>query len=257
MKRFSLLPALTLTFALIATTGCNNTDSKSSDKSSKSNESIQSSQSVQTTQDQIPLSGKVIETMDGGNYTFMNIEHNGRTTWVATGRINVMIGQDISLKPGTTMTNFESKTLNRTFETIVFSGGPIDGFSGPLLENKPVDKSQVQSAITEPISVDKATGADAYTVSELYEKVASLENKRVVIRGKVVKFSPGIMGKNWIHIQDGSGDSSAGTHDIVVTSQETTSLGEVITINGILYKDKDFGSGYNFAVIVEEASILK
>ena len=234
MKRFSLLPALILTFTLIATTGCNNTDSNSSDKSSKSNESIQSSQSVQATQAQIPLSGKVIETMDGGNYTFMNIEHNGRTTWVATGRMKVMIGQDISLKPGMTMTNFESKTLNRTFETIVFSAGP-----------------------TEPISIDKATGADAYTVSELYEKVASLENKRVVIRGKVVKFSPGIMGKNWVHIQDGSGDSSAGTHDIVVTSQETTSLGEVITMNGTLYKDKDFGSGYNFAVIVEEASILK
>ena len=74
MKRFSLLPALTLTFALIATTGCNNTDSKSSNKSSKSNESNQSSQSVQATHAQIPLSGKVIETMDGGNYTFMNIE---------------------------------------------------------------------------------------------------------------------------------------------------------------------------------------
>jgi len=257
MKRFSLLPALILTCALIAISGCNNTDSKSSDKSSKSSESLQSNQSLQSTQAQIPLAGKIIETMDGGNYTFMNIEHNGRTTWVATSRMNVMIGQDISLKPGMTMTNFESKTLNRTFESIIFSGGPTDDFSGPLLMNKPADDSQVQSAVTEPISVEKATGSDAYTVSDLYEKMASLENKRVVIRGKVVKFSPNIMGKNWIHIQDGSGDSSAGTNDLVVTSQDITSLGEVITIQGTLYKDKDFGSGYNFAVIVEEARILK
>ena len=257
MKRFPLLSALILTCIIIASVGCTNTDSKRSDESSKSSESFQSPQSLQTKQAQMPLAGKVVETMDSGNYTFVNIDHNGRTTWAATPRMNVMIGQDISLKPGMTMTNFESKTLNRTFETIVFSGGPIDGFSGPLLTNKPVDKSQVQSAITEPISVDKATGADAYTVSELYDKIASLENKRVVIRGKVVKFSPNIMGKNWIHVQDGSGDSSAGTNDLVVTSQEVTSLGEVITIQGTLYKDKDFGSGYNFAVIVEEASILK
>jgi hypothetical protein len=254
MKRFSQVSALILTCALIISTGCTNTESRTSDESSKPSES---SQSFQTQQTQIPLGGKIVETMDSGNYTIMNIEHNGRTTWVAAPRMNVMIGQDISLKPGMTMTNFESKALNRTFESIVFSSGPIDDFSGSLLTNKTVDKSQVKSAITEPINVDKATGSDAYTVSELYEKIASLDNKEVVIRGKVVKFSPNIMGKNWIHIQDGSGDSSAGTNDLVVTLQEITSLGEVIRVKGTLYKDKDFGSGYNFAVIMEEASILK
>jgi len=257
MKRFPLLSALIIICVITAFAGCKNTESTKSGESSKSRESFQSPQSLQATQDKIPLAGKIVETMDSGNYTFVNIEHNGRTTWVATPRMNVMIGQDISLKPGMTMTNFESKTLNRTFATIIFSSGVIDDYTGPILTDKPVDKSQVQSAVTEPIRVDKATGPDAYTVSELYEKIASLENKSVVIRGKVVKFSPGIMGKNWIHIQDGSGDSAAGTHDLVVTSQETTSLGEVITIQGTLYKDKDFGSGYNFAVIVEEAGILK
>ena len=110
-------------------------------------------------------------------------------------------------------------------------------------------------ATSEPIKVEKAKGADAYTVSEAYEKAGKLDKKAVVVRGKVVKVSKGIMGKNWVHLRDGSGDPGKGTNNLVVTTQDDPKIGDVVTAKGTLYKDKDFGSGYKYQVIVEEATV--
>jgi hypothetical protein len=110
-------------------------------------------------------------------------------------------------------------------------------------------------ATSEPIKVEKAKGADAYTVSETYEKAGKLDKKTVSVRGKVVKVSKGIMGKNWVHLQDGSGDAGKGTNNLVVTSQDAPKVGDVVTAKGTLYKDKDFGAGYLYKVIVEEATV--
>jgi len=110
-------------------------------------------------------------------------------------------------------------------------------------------------ASSEPIKVGKAKGADAYSVSETYEKAGTLDKKTVVVRGKVVKVSRGIMGKNWVHLRDGSGDATKGTNNLVFTSQDVPKVGDVVTARGTLYKDKDFGAGYKYKVIVEEATI--
>ena len=110
-------------------------------------------------------------------------------------------------------------------------------------------------ATIEPIKVEKAKGADACTVSEAYEKAGNLDKKTVVVRGKVVKVSMGIMGKNWIHLRDGSGDPAKGTNDLVATTQDVPKVGDVVTAKGTLYKDKDFGSGYKYRVIVEKATV--
>lgn len=110
-------------------------------------------------------------------------------------------------------------------------------------------------AASGPIKVEKAKGADGYTVSETYEKAGKLDKNTVVVRGKVVKMSKGIMGKNWVHLQDGSGDQGKGTNDLVVTTQDVPKIGDVVTAKGTLYKDKDFGAGYKYKVIVEEATV--
>jgi hypothetical protein len=107
------------------------------------------------------------------------------------------------------------------------------------------------------VKVEKATGQDAYTIAEVYEKKSGLCNNKVFVRGKVVKVLPKIMGKNWIHLQDGSGDEKKGNYDLVVTSQDMPSVGDVITVSGTVYTDKDFGAGYKYNVIVEEAIITK
>jgi hypothetical protein len=202
------------------------------------------------------LSGKVVETMNAGGYTYVSIEKDGKKTWVAVQRMEIVVGQDISFQPGMVMNNFTSKTLNRTFETIVFSSGAI-GQQGQKSVDKTTGHKKGKASTNTTNEVKKASGPDAYTVAELHEKSTELDKKAVVIRGQVVKFSPNIMGKNWIHIQDGSGNPSKGTNDILVTSQDVLSVGDIVTVKGTLFKDKDFGSGYKYAVIVEQASIKK
>ena len=110
-------------------------------------------------------------------------------------------------------------------------------------------------ATSEQIKVEKAKGADAVNVAETYEKAEKLDKKTVVVRGKVVKVSKGIMGKNWVHLRDGSGDPGMGTNNLVVTTQDVPKVGDVVTAKGILSKDKDFGAGYKYKVIVEEATV--
>jgi hypothetical protein len=110
------------------------------------------------------------------------------------------------------------------------------------------------AAPSEPIKVEKAKGADAYTVAEVYEKVAKLDKKTVVVRGKVVKVSKMIMDRNWVHLRDGSGDAAQGTNNLVFTGKDAPKVGDVVTAKGTLYKDKDFGAGYLYKAIVEEST---
>jgi hypothetical protein len=205
------------------------------------------------------LSGKVVETMNAGGYTYVRLEKNGKKTWIAVPQMKASVGQQMAFQPGQEMTNFTSKTLNRTFESIIFSSGPAvpqKGASDKTASAKaPGSKAAVVES-NEKISLEKAAGPGAYTVGEIYAKRASLDKKTAVVRGKVVKVSKGIMGKNWIHIQDGTGDSGKGTRDLVVTTaMDAAAVGDEVTVKGTIYKDKDFGAGYKYAVIIEEATI--
>jgi hypothetical protein len=107
------------------------------------------------------------------------------------------------------------------------------------------------------LKVEKSTARNGYTVEELFAKGASLNKKKVTVKGQVVKVNPDIMGRNWLHIQDGTGDSAKNTHDLVVTSSDIAEKGAIISIEGILAADKDFGFGYRYDVIVEDAVLMK
>jgi predicted GTPase len=109
----------------------------------------------------------------------------------------------------------------------------------------------------ELVKVEKAAGPDAYTVSEIHEKVAALNEKTAVVKGQVIKVSSGILGKNWIHLQDGTGDASLGTNKLVTTSDDLPAVGDVVTMKGTVHLDKDFGAGYKYHVIMEKASIQR
>lgn len=82
-------------------------------------------QGVARSQNESPLSGKIVETMDSGGYTYVLLDNEGKQTWVAMPQTKVVKGTKMSFLRGTEMTNFRSKTLNRTFEKIIFSGGPV------------------------------------------------------------------------------------------------------------------------------------
>lgn len=115
--------------------------------------------------------------------------------------------------------------------------------------------SVAKPADTGKISVPKAVGENARTVSEIVTKSTELKDKPVLVRGKVVKYNSGIMGKNWVHLQDGTGSSADNTHDVIVTTDNETKVGDIVTAKGIVRTDKDFGSGYSYKVLVEEATL--
>ena len=203
--------------------------------------------------------------MNSGGYTFVQLEQkNGSNIWLATSEIAVKTGSRMSFKPGVQMNGFESKSLKRTFDTIIFSDGVLDAQAG---QTAPVSKPgaapsspgskgvSAHKTVTAPVT--RAPGAQAYTVEEAFAKRTLLDKKKISIRGKVTKVSNGIMGKNWIHIQDGSGSEAKANHDLVCTSQDKAKVGDMVIVTGTLAKDRDFGSGYSYSVIMEDAHIKK
>lgn len=197
--------------------------------------------------------GKVAETMDSGGYTYVRVLEGKDSTWVAIPQQPVKVGAEVSYS-GMVMEDFHSKTLNRTFKKLVFSEGTAASGHGA---GGKAPRSHGQAAPNQlPVKISKAEGQDAYTVAEIFSKRKELDGKQVSVRGKVMKVSSEIMGRNWVHLQDGSGDSKAGTHDLLVTTSEEAKAGETVTARGTVAKDKDFGSGYRYQVLVEKG-VLK
>jgi len=209
------------------------------------------------------VSGKVVETMNSGGYSYVCLEKGGQKTWVAVPETKVSVGQQMSVLPGMVMPNFTSKSLNRTFDSIIFSGGVAPDHNaggnkkGKSAKAESMHGSGSAAAASPPsdVKVEKASGPNAYTVGEIYDKRAKLNKKTVMVKARVVKVSSGIMGKNWIHLQDGTGDKQKGSHNLVATSDDTASVGDEVSVKGTVYKDKDFGAGYKYQVILEQATI--
>jgi RecJ-like exonuclease len=98
-----------------------------------------------------------------------------------------------------------------------------------------------------------AGDAKVSTVEALYAKKDQLNGKRIQISGKVVKVNNGIMGKNFFHLQDGSGKAPA--NDLTVTTQEIVKVGDQVTVTGLVTVNRDFGAGYSYPLILEEATV--
>ena len=144
-------------------------------------------------------------------------------------------------------------------------GAPPPGMGAPPGEGPPNPAqmaAQHQAAATggpadiKVEKVAKATGSDARTVEEVWTMRDKLKGKAVALRGQVVKFTP-VMGKNFLHVRDGSGSADKKTNDVPVTSPDNVAVGDVVTIKGTIAVDKDFGSGYAYPVMIEDAKVTK
>jgi predicted extracellular nuclease len=94
------------------------------------------------------------------------------------------------------------------------------------------------------------------TVADINGSGATLSGQTVSAQGKVVKVLNGIMKRNFIHVQDGTGDAKSDTNDLVVTSKQSARVGDQVTITGVVAVNRDFGSGYLYPLLVEDASIV-
>jgi hypothetical protein len=203
-----------------------------------------------------PVKGVVLETKDAAGYTYLRLKTRDGETWAAVNSATVKKGAEVSIEHPMVMHDFKSRTLNKTFPTILFGSlGGAQG-AGNGMTAAAGSSGQAGPAVAD-VHVDKAKGANAYTVAEIIAKSAELKDKPVLVRGKVVKYNPEIMKKNWVHVRDGSGSDAAGTNDILVTTLDQTKVGDIVTAKGIVRMNKDFGAGYAYKVMIEEAKLQK
>lgn len=193
------------------------------------------------------------EVIQSSGYTYVRVSEDEKENWIAISKQEVEKGKSYYYEAGIEMTDFVSKELKRTFKSIFF----VDKFSDQPITNLKASTDNApkgnQPAIAkEGIKVEPAEGG--ITIAELYANKDSYAGKTVKIRGEVVKYSAEIMGKNWVHLQDGT--NSNGLFDIAITTSDVTKVGDVVTFEGSVTLKKDFGAGYFYEVIVENGKLI-
>ena len=200
------------------------------------------------------------EVLHVGEYTYLRVLENGIEKWIAAPSTQVEIGQTYYFEKGMEMKNFESKELNRTFETIYFvdrmSTDPEIKIQTNAYNSQNKDLSQQNSKpISEKQHVEIKPVVDAITIAELYKNMKAYEGKSIKIKGKVTKFNPAILKKNWIHLQDGTEFNDR--FDLTATIDTEVSVGDIVTIEGTVSLNKDFGYGYTYELLIENAVLEK
>ncbi|MFZ1703233.1 MAG: GW dipeptide domain-containing protein [Saprospiraceae bacterium] len=194
----------------------------------------------------------VNEILQTERYSYLLVEEKGRKFWLATAKIEAEKGKTYLYRGGLLKTNFESREYNRTFDTLYLVSNiiPADEHPGGQIGST---SSQVVSPSSSGVSSDISAVKDAVKLSDLFANKAKYDGKIITIVGECVKVNNGIMGKNWVHIQDGSkqGDKKA---DLTVTTGMVIPLGSKVALKGKIVLNKDFGAGYRYDVIMEEAS---
>lgn len=240
------------------------------------------------------IQGKVIETISVPNYTYLrlsptrpNKSNTAGDIWAAVATADVKVGQVVTVVGAQRMDGFTSSTLKRTFDTIYFGSLEVTAKASEtkLPPGHPDIGASPRSSVGEPsvmpphgatqdmmpgqhgsptvggdqVSVGKvtrATGVLGHTVSEVVNGRSQLVGKRVRVHGVVVKSTSGVLGKTFLHLRDGSGNSASGDHDLAVTTLQEATVGSTILVEGTVITDKDFGSGYTYRVLVEDARVV-
>lgn len=200
------------------------------------------------------------EVLHIDDYTYLRVLENGIEKWIAAPSTQAEIGQTYYFEKGMEMTNFESKELNRTFETIYFVDRMSTDSEMKIQMNSYNSLNtdlfqQGAKPILEKQQVEIKPVEDALTIAELYKNMKAYEGKSIKIKGKVTKFNPAIMKKNWIHLQDGTEFNDR--FDITATIDTEANVGDIVTIEGVVSLNKDFGYGYTYELIVENAVLIK
>ena len=209
------------------------------------------------------VTGTVAETINAGGYTYIKMTTDAGEQWAAVPQAEVKQGERVTIVKAMMMPQFASPTLNRTFDRIWFGqlGDAAAAAPAPAAAEPPSQGAAhgraAPSSVTLEKPVAKAAGQGARTVAELHAQKAALDGKPVALRGQVTKATNGVMGKNWLHLQDGSGDAAAGTHDVTVTTSASVSVGDIVLARGTLRANKNVGSGYSYAVLIEDAAVEK
>lgn len=192
----------------------------------------------------------VQEVMNTDRYSYLRVTENDQEFWIAIAKREVKVGGTYYFNGGLLKKNFQSQEFNRMFETLYLVSDFRDSASGDGASGA-MAGTQSAANVEPPTNVTPAAGA--IKISELVGNLAKYEGKMVKVTGKCVKVNPMIMGRNWVHIQDGSGKNL----DLTVTTTENIQLGALVTLEGTIALNKDFGAGYRYDYIMESAVVVK
>ena len=204
----------------------------------------------------------VQEVLQVESYTYLNVLEDGTKKWLAVPSMEANLGEVYYYKGGMEMPDFKSNELDRTFDAVIFLGSitnadaidPEKGMVDPnAVINEPAANAKQPTLNKLELTIEAIDGA--VRIGDLIENKQNYAGKKIKIIGEVTKFTSAIMGKNWVHFQDGT--SFEGAYDLMVTCQENVQVGDVVTFEGVIALDKDFGAGYFYNVILEEAFIVK
>ena len=194
--------------------------------------------------------GKVIEKMSAAGYNYLQVTENKNEYWIAVPSMEIEVGETIYFSKFMVMEDFNSPTIDKTFDEILFVE---DARKSPTPDEMKKIHSGTPSTERENITIEPLK--DGMTIKQIYSESTELNGKEVKVKGKVVKFNKQIMKRNWIHIQDGTGTEN--DFDLVLTTDQDVQVGDIIIAEGMLSVKKDFGAGYFFPVIIENAQIVK
>jgi hypothetical protein len=196
----------------------------------------------------------VSEVIQGSQYTYLQVNENGASKWMAVVRQEVNAGDKYYYDSGLEMKNFHSKELDRTFEIIYFVNKiSKTQLTENLLSQAPGHTGKVDVAKQINVQIEKEDGE--LTIGQIFGNPSAYADKEVELRGVVVKVNQQIMGKNWIHLQDGTGNE--GNFDLTVTTQDMAAVNDQVTFKGKIVLNKDFGAGYKYDILMEEGTLLR
>jgi hypothetical protein len=213
----------------------------------------------------------VEEVIQTTKYTYLLVAEDQKEYWTAIAKQDVATGEEIFFMDDavTQMVNFHSQELNRDFPTILFIS-QISRGQDKQASSQPAVMPQSSPMPTQTMSAEGHTGrkkveavenisvkpvSGGLTIAQLYADKTKFGGKKVKIKGEVVKVNNQIMGRNWVHLQDGTKHGEE--YDLTCTTQALVTVGDVITLEGVIALDKDFTSGYFYPLIMEEAVVVK
>ncbi len=234
------LISLTLLSSLLIATGMNNEAIAASAETPTQDKNATHHSGV--------FSGELLETFNSGGYTYAHLKTDSGDVWAAGPKTSIHKSDKVSFIGKVAMIDFYSKSLDRKFKNIYFVDAYIiNGVSTRDMAIDPHKKVDQQ-----PIAALKpfAKVKNGQNVTEILANKDKLAGKTVKIRGQVSKYTASVMGKNWLHIRD-----SSSNQDITITTDANAQLNDVVIAEGQLVLNKDYGYGYVYEVLIEDAKL--
>jgi hypothetical protein len=194
--------------------------------------------------------GKVIDKIPAKGYTYLQVSENKNDYWIAVPTMEIEIGETVYFSRFMVMEDFRSDNIDKSFDQILFVE---DARKSPTPDE--MKKIHAGTTSTEKQEIKVEPLKDGKTIQQIYSDKSALTGTIVKVKGQVTKFNKQIMKRNWIHIQDGTGTENE--FDLVITTNTEVQVGEIIIAEGKVAVDKDFGAGYFFPVMIEDALIEK